>query len=455
VRRDLLGVLRCPRTGQPLGLEAHDIAGDEVESGLLTSDGGVYPVVAGIPVFTPAGEGAVDELRAGRPARAVAEVFCASSAGSRRWRAATALAGTSALRGSLRAVGSSVRRREVDAVAELLDRPDLGVLDILGGAFLRGRAPMADAHEYFRYRLGTPRHLVVLSVLEALPEPEGMVGDFGCGGGHLTWAMARRWPKADVVAMDLDFRLLLAARRMVGPRPVLVCADITAAPVASGALDVSLSSDVLSYVPDKWAVAREMERVLAPSGTLAITSVKDSAAEHAFAGLPLPLDAWRGLVDHLDHRLVSDDLILERYRDGKGLPSDDGTGDGPVSRNVTALASRERLDLACDTGFDDWPHARGELGLNPLYQAVAGDGTGGRTYSRHLPGGVFVRDNPEVETYLPAEVDLDADTLAAVRRGERPAALEPYLAAAAVLAYPDAYASERWPAPTPAVSASP
>jgi SAM-dependent methyltransferase/uncharacterized protein YbaR (Trm112 family) len=454
VRRDLLEVLRCPRTGQHLDLESFETAGDEVEYGLLSSDGGgVYPVVAGIPVFTPAGDTAADELRAGRLSRAVAEVFCASSAGSRRWKAATAMSSTSALRGSVRAVGSSIRRREVDAVAELLARPDLGMLDILGGAFLRGKAQMADAHEYFRYRLGTPRHLVVLSVLEALPEPGGVVGDFGCGGGHLTWAMSRRWPGAEVVAMDLDFRLLLAARQMVGPRPTLVCADITTAPIASGALDVSLSSDVLSYVPDKWAVVREMERVLDASGTLAITSVKDSAAQHAYAGLPLPLAAWRGLVSHLDHRLITDDLILSRYLDGKGLPSDDAVQGGPLSRLVTVLASRDRLDLACDRELGDWPHARGDLGLNPVYRPVSGGTTA--TYERHLPAGVFVPDNPEVATYLPTEVRLDAQVLASARRGERPDALDPWLPGAAVLAYPDAYVVDRWPAPTSAVSASP
>ena len=49
MRRDLLEVLRCPRTGQHLDLEPFETAADEVESGLLSSDGGVYPVVSGIP----------------------------------------------------------------------------------------------------------------------------------------------------------------------------------------------------------------------------------------------------------------------------------------------------------------------------------------------------------------------------------------------------------------------
>ena len=309
---------------------------------------------------------------------------------------------------------------------------------------------MQDAHEYFRFRLGTPRHLVVLSLLEALPEPRGLVGDFGCGAGHLTWAVAHRWPLAQVMALDLDFRLLLAARLMVGPGPALVCADITRTPVASGTFEHAISSDVLSYVEDKWSVVREMERTLAAGGVLAVTSVKDAAAEHVFAGAPLSVAAWRGLVEHLEHRVLADDQILARYHDGKGLPADDSEPVPGAGQNVTLVASRRRLDLSGDWALPGWPHARGELGLNPLYRP-AGVGT----YERVLPAGVYSKDNPALQAYLPPTVHLDDVTLAAARRGERPAALDPLVATTAVLAYPDAYNSDRWPAPSPDGSARP
>ena len=453
MRADLVEVLRCPRTGQRLSLEAFETADGVAEYGLLTSEGGRYPVVAGIPIFTAVGDGAVAELRAGRLDRAVAEVFHASSSGSRWMRAATAMTRTPALRGSVRAVGSSVRRREVDRIAAMLRRPELKVTDILDMAFLRGGLPMADAHEYFRFRLGTPRHLVALSVLEALSEPKGLVADFGCGGGHLSWALSRRWPLADLLAVDLDFRLLLAARRLVGPGVTLICADIRRVPVATGALDVSLSSDVLTYVEDKWAAVREMERVLRPSGTLAITSVKDAAADHVFAGIPLSLPGWRTFVEHLDHRLIADDLILARYLDGKGLPVEDRGMDGTTSRLVTLLASRGGLDLTCDRALGDWPHARGELGVNPLYRATRGGD--GATYERHLPGGVYAQDNPEVVRYQPATMRLDDAVLEAARRGEQPPALDPWVATTAILAYPDAYQAVRWPVASDDGAASP
>jgi len=450
VLRDHLDVLRCPRSGQRLTLEVTESAGDDVVFGLLSSDAGTYPVVSGIPVFTAAGRRAVDEVRAGRTLRATAEAFCATADGPRSRRIAAAMSHSAALRGTVRLAGETLRRREVDAATELLGRADLGVLDILGGAFPSGRATMQDAHAYFRFRLGTPRHLVVLSVLEALPEPSGLVGDFGCGAGHLTWAVARRWPSARVVAMDLDFRLLLAARLMVGPGHALVCADITRTPVASGSFEHTISSDVLSYVEDKWSVVREMERTLSVEGVLTVTSVKDAAAEHVFAGDPISVSAWRGLVEHLEHRVLADDQILARYHDGKGLPVDDFEPVPGAGQNVTLVASRRRLDLSGDWALLGWPHARGELGLNPLYRPA-----GGGTYERALPAGVYAKDNPALEDYLPPTVRLDAATLAAARRGERPAALDALVATTAVLAYPDAYNPDRWPAPSPDGSARP
>ncbi len=449
--RELLDVLRCPRSGQRLDLDVTESAGDEIAFGLLTSDAGTYPVVSGIPVFTSAGVRAVDEVRAGRGARATAEVFCAAPGGTRARRLAVAMSGSPALLGTVRLVGESLHRREVDAAAAMLSRGDLGVLDILAGAFLRGGAAMPDAHEYFRFRLGTPRHLVVLSVLEALPEPEGgLVGDFGCGAGHLTWAIAQRWPSTQVVAMDLDFRLLLAARLLVGPGPELVCADISKTPMVSSAFQKVISCDVLSYVEDKWSVVQEMERTMARDGALAITSVKDAAAKHVFAGAPLSVPAWRGLVEHLDHSVLSDDAILKNYHDGKGLPTGKPEPEPGEGQNVTIVASRQRLDLTGNWALSGWPHARGDLGLNPLYRPV-----GQGTYERTLPDGVYATDNPALVSYLPPSVHLDSADLTAARRGERPPAIEPLVAATAVLAYPDAYNGDRWPAPSGDASARP
>jgi hypothetical protein len=229
---------------------------------------------------------------------------------------------------------------------------------------------------------------------------------------------------------------------MVGPGPALVCADITRTPIASRTFAHAISSDVLSYVEDKWSVVREMERTLAADGVLAVTSVKDAAAEHVFAGAPLSVGAWRGLVEHLEHRVLSDDDILSRYHDGKGLPTDAPEPVPGASQNVTLVASRRPLDLAGDWASHDWPHARGELGLNPLYRPA-----GAGTYERALPAGVYAKDNPALEDYLPPTVRLDAATLAAARRGERPAALVALVATTAVLAYPDAYNPDRWPSP--------
>src|SRR5690606_32620762 len=58
-----------------------------------------------------------------------------------------------------------------------------------------------------------------------------VVLDLGSGTGHATAAMRKRWPKAQVIAMDLALPMLRQARRQAGwwkPFP-RVCADARAA----------------------------------------------------------------------------------------------------------------------------------------------------------------------------------------------------------------------------------
>jgi SAM-dependent methyltransferase len=53
VKAELLGLLRCPKTGQKLLIESNDNFTGEVQSGMLVSEDGInrYPIVNGIPRF--------------------------------------------------------------------------------------------------------------------------------------------------------------------------------------------------------------------------------------------------------------------------------------------------------------------------------------------------------------------------------------------------------------------
>ena len=72
------------------------------------------------------------------------------------------------------------------------------------------------------------------------------------------------------VGVDLSLRALGFARRR-GRHP-LVCASVEALPFRSASFPAALSRDVLYMVPDDARAAREIARVLAPGGTLALSA---------------------------------------------------------------------------------------------------------------------------------------------------------------------------------------
>lgn len=113
-----------------------------------------------------------------------------------------------------------------------------------------------------------------------------MVADIGCGPGHAAIAMQQRWPKAQVVAIDLALPMLQQARRNAGGgrpaflpaflpfprRPEAVCADARALPLRDNSVDVLFSNLCLQWVEDLPAVFAGFRRVLKADGLLVLST---------------------------------------------------------------------------------------------------------------------------------------------------------------------------------------
>lgn len=111
-------------------------------------------------------------------------------------------------------------------------------------------------------------------LLESLDYLDGrtpqLVLDVGAGPGHASAAMHKRWPKAQVLALDVALPMLQQARKQAGwwkPFP-RVCADARALPVADGSVDVIFSNLCLQWVEDLPAVFAGFRRALKPGGLL-------------------------------------------------------------------------------------------------------------------------------------------------------------------------------------------
>ncbi|MEI7036868.1 malonyl-ACP O-methyltransferase BioC [Fulvimonas yonginensis] len=106
-----------------------------------------------------------------------------------------------------------------------------------------------------------------------LQVPERVL-DVGAGTGRGSALLKKRWPKAQVIALDLAQPMLEAARRHQSLlRPFQrVCAEATRLPFPDHSVDVLHSNLCFQWIDDLPALFGECVRVLRPGGLLAFSS---------------------------------------------------------------------------------------------------------------------------------------------------------------------------------------
>jgi len=104
-----------------------------------------------------------------------------------------------------------------------------------------------------------------------VPEPGQAVLDGGTGMGFYLKAFATLWPDLRLAGVDLDTHALAYARAHLTGHALLARARIERLPFPDAAFDRVILSEVLEHLDDDAAGLREVVRVLAPGGLLAIT----------------------------------------------------------------------------------------------------------------------------------------------------------------------------------------
>lgn len=189
--------------------------------------------------------------------------------------------------------------------------------------------------------------------------------DLGSGPGRAAGAMKKRWPKAEVVALDAALPML---RQVPGNtrfwRPVRrVCADVSQLPFADQCTDVIFSSLCLQWLDDLPAVLSEFRRVLRPDGLLLFSTFgPDTLLElreaYQAVGETPPLSPFAAIQQIGDAMLAAGfkDPVLDRdrytltYPDLRSLMRelrDIGAGDARHDRR-RGLGGRARLQRVTD-----------------------------------------------------------------------------------------------------------
>jgi ubiquinone/menaquinone biosynthesis C-methylase UbiE len=123
--------------------------------------------------------------------------------------------------------------------------------------------------------------------------------EVGSGPGFFSPAIARALPRGQLVLVDLQAEMLVAARARLGHamNVSLAQADACALPVGTGQLDAVLLATMLGEVPDRDQCIEEVRRVLRPGGLLTIAETRRDSDF-------IPLTSLRNLLDRHEFSFV-------------------------------------------------------------------------------------------------------------------------------------------------------
>jgi len=95
------------------------------------------------------------------------------------------------------------------------------------------------------------------------------------GSGPPQRLFRKRYPRAEVIALDFSLEMLRAGKKRFLERrvPRAICGDIVHLPLAAGTVELVWCNMALHWLAEPLAALREFERVLVPEGLLMFTTL--------------------------------------------------------------------------------------------------------------------------------------------------------------------------------------
>jgi len=106
--------------------------------------------------------------------------------------------------------------------------------------------------------------------LDYIKQQPKRVLDVGCGTGYITEDLLQRYPKAEVIALDIAQSMTRKTQQKGSwlRRPKAICADAEILPLKADSIDFVISSLMLQWSNDLNKVFTGFHHVLAPNGLL-------------------------------------------------------------------------------------------------------------------------------------------------------------------------------------------
>ena len=133
----------------------------------------------------------------------------------------------------------------------------------------------------------------MLSRLDLVKMTPQTILDAGCGTGHGTFALQKRFSNAHVVSLDLALGMLHQThaqipwlKKILGKKNLL-CADIESLPLANHSVDLVWSNLAIQWCNDLDQVLQEIKRVLKPDGLLMFSTFGPDTLKELRAASPV------------------------------------------------------------------------------------------------------------------------------------------------------------------------
>jgi malonyl-CoA O-methyltransferase len=224
--------------------------------------------------------------------------------------------------------------------------------------------------------------------------------DAGCGVGTARELLRARYPRAELVAVDLSLAMLQRARAERGLRERLhglwgarrdhrICADFSRLPLRGESIGMVWSSLALAWSGEPLAALGEFHRVLAPGGALMFSTygpdtLKELGSAFAAVDSAVHVHAFPDMHDLGDMLVASgfDAPVMEMERIGVTYPDADALAHDLKSSGQTCAASGRRRGLTTPRAWrrmqDEYEKSRRDGRLPVTVEIVYGHAWRGR-----------------------------------------------------------------------------